>query len=165
MIALIRTGLLLVGTLSAAVTLADMQFLNLHSNRNDRFYAGGDNASIGAAFDWSGVGQASDNTWVTMISPTYFVTAHHQHPGAGATVTFYIGNSTSSPSHTYIVDKLGQPALDEWCAALTGKLRALHPADALCQTIQLAGEKLAPVLPHAADDVNELSDALVILDR
>ena len=64
-----------------------------------------------------------------------------------------------------IVDKLGQPALDEWCAALTGKLRALHPADALCQTIQLAGEKLAPVLPRAADDVNELSDALVILDR
>ena len=30
-----------------------------------------------------------------------------------------------------IVDKLGQAALDELCAALTGKLRELHPAEAL----------------------------------
>ena len=34
-----------------------------------------------------------------------------------------------------IVDKLGQDALDELCAALTKKLRDLHPADAICQTI------------------------------
>jgi putative membrane protein len=63
-----------------------------------------------------------------------------------------------------VVEKLGQSALDELCNVLTGRLRELHPADALCQTIRLAGERLASVLPRAADDVNELSDALVILD-
>lgn len=63
-----------------------------------------------------------------------------------------------------IVEKLGQGALDELCTVLTGKLRESHPADALCQTIHLAGERLAPLLPRAADDVNELADGLVILD-
>ena len=64
-----------------------------------------------------------------------------------------------------IMDKLGQDVLDELCAALTRKLRDLHPADAICQTIGVAGEKLAPVLPRAEDDINELSDTLIILDR
>ena len=63
------------------------------------------------------------------------------------------------------MDKLGQDVLDELCAVLTRKLRDLHPADAICQTIRVAGEKLAPVLPRAEDDVNELSDTLIILDR
>ena len=64
-----------------------------------------------------------------------------------------------------ILDKLGQDALDELCATLTRKLRDLHPADAISQTISIAGEKLAPVLPRAEDDINELSDTLIILDR
>ncbi|MGA2620579.1 MAG: hypothetical protein ABSF26_23400 [Thermoguttaceae bacterium] len=64
-----------------------------------------------------------------------------------------------------IMDKLGQNGLDELCAALSGKLRNLHPADAICQTIAAAGEKLAPLLPRGENDVNQISDALVILDR
>jgi putative membrane protein len=64
-----------------------------------------------------------------------------------------------------IVEKLGQDVLDDLCATLTGKLRDLHPADAIAQTIVLTGERLAPVLPRAKDDVNELSDALITLDR
>ncbi len=64
-----------------------------------------------------------------------------------------------------IMDKLGQGGLDELCAALSDKLRNLHPADAICQTISAAGEKLAPLLPRAENEVNQVSDALVILDR
>ena len=64
-----------------------------------------------------------------------------------------------------IMDKLGQDVLDELCAALTRKLRDLHPADAISQTIRVAGERLAPVLPRAEDDVNERSDSLILLDR
>jgi len=64
-----------------------------------------------------------------------------------------------------IMDRPGQDVLDQLCAVLTRKLRDLHPADAICQIIRVAGEKLAPVLPRAEDDVNELSDTLVILDR
>ena len=63
-----------------------------------------------------------------------------------------------------IVDKLGPNALQDVCDALTAHLRRSHPADALCQAIAATGDKLAAVLPRAADDVNELPDALVILD-
>ncbi len=64
-----------------------------------------------------------------------------------------------------VLEKLGQDVLDELCVELTRSLHALHPADAISQTIRVAGERLAPVLPRAEDDVNELSDALVVLDR
>jgi putative membrane protein len=63
-----------------------------------------------------------------------------------------------------ILDKLGQNAIDELCATLTESLRRHHPADAIRQTILAAGDKLAPVLPVAKDDVNERPDALIVLD-
>jgi putative membrane protein len=63
-----------------------------------------------------------------------------------------------------ILDKLGPDALQDVCGTLTAHLRHSHPADALCQAITAVGEKLAPVLPRAANDVNELPDALVTLD-
>jgi putative membrane protein len=63
-----------------------------------------------------------------------------------------------------IVGKLGPNALQDVCDTLTAHLRRSHPADALCQAIAAMGEKLAAVLPRAADDVNELPNALVILD-
>ena len=63
-----------------------------------------------------------------------------------------------------IVDKLGPNALQDVCDTLTAHLRQSHPTNALCQAIAAVGEKLAPVLPRAADDINELPDALVTLD-
>jgi putative membrane protein len=63
-----------------------------------------------------------------------------------------------------IVAKLGPNALQDVCDTLTASLRRSHPADALCQAVAAAGERLAPVLPRASDDVNELPDALVTLD-
>ena len=63
-----------------------------------------------------------------------------------------------------VLEKLGQPALDELCAELTDRLRAGHPTDAMCAVLIIAGERLGAVLPRAADDVNELADALVTLD-
>jgi len=63
-----------------------------------------------------------------------------------------------------ILEKFGPDALQDVCGTLTAHLRHCHPADALCQAIVVVGEKLAPVLPRAANDVNELPDALVTLD-
>ena len=63
-----------------------------------------------------------------------------------------------------ILDNLGQDALDELCDKLTVSLHEAHPAEAICRTVTAAGEKLAPVLPRADDDVNELPNALVTLD-
>ena len=43
-------------------------------------------------------------------------------------------------------------------------LRAGALTDAICAAVEAAGEKLGPVLPREDDDVNELPDALVLLD-
>src|SRR5271163_2930070 len=57
-----------------------------------RFYSGSDKAFIGQAYNWSGVG-SDGYSWATMISPTFFISANHDHPGS--TLTFYSGNSLS----------------------------------------------------------------------
>ena len=46
--------------------------------------------------------------WVTMISPTYFVTASHFSPTVDDQVTFYQGNSKTAigAAHTYTVSHL-----------------------------------------------------------
>ncbi len=72
------------------------------SPRNDRFLDS--NTFIGLPYDWSGVGLSSGGAWATMISPTYFLSANHDHPAPGSTVTFYTGNSLGSTSFTYTVD-------------------------------------------------------------
>ena len=63
-----------------------------------------------------------------------------------------------------VLDKIGQTTLDELRDTLIVALRAGDVTSAFCQTIQAAGQRLAPVLPRQADDVNELPDALVLLD-
>ena len=64
-----------------------------------------------------------------------------------------------------LVERLGQPQLDALCRQLTDALRGGSLSTALCDTIAAAGQQLARVLPRAANDVNELPDALVVLDR
>ena len=63
-----------------------------------------------------------------------------------------------------VLEKLGQPALDQLCEQLTARLAAEGPTEAICHVLAAAGQRLAAVLPRAEDDVNELSDALVVLD-
>ncbi|MGE5610282.1 MAG: TPM domain-containing protein [Bacillota bacterium] len=63
-----------------------------------------------------------------------------------------------------ILEKLGQPALDELCARLVTGLRSGKALEPLCDTIEEAGSKLAQVLPIAADDRNEIGNALVVID-
>jgi hypothetical protein len=101
-------ALVLVGLL-AGVALGD-QFLqgigdgyNM-SPTNDRFYVGADKAFIGAGMDLSGVGLSSGGSWATMISPQYFISAYHDHPTAGQTVTFYQGDTTAGGGYTFTVD-------------------------------------------------------------
>lgn len=87
----------------ASVGYADLWIQGYSANLHDRFYAGADRAFIGQGYDWSGVGQASNGTWATMISPTYFVSANHYHPSGGNTLTFYPDNTTNNPQ-TFTVD-------------------------------------------------------------
>jgi hypothetical protein len=90
-----------------AICRADLQVQTYEPNRQDRFYVGADKNFVGQAFDWSGVGQTSSGTWATMISPTYFLSAAHFHPGAGEVLTFHQDNDPSGPTFQYTVSSFG----------------------------------------------------------
>jgi hypothetical protein len=104
LIASIATTILLTDLARADMYLQGSGGDHSMSATNDRFYSGADKAFIGASFDLSGVGLSSGGSWATMISSQYFISAYHDHPGAGQTVTFYEGNTTASGAHTYTVD-------------------------------------------------------------
>ena len=63
-----------------------------------------------------------------------------------------------------VTDALGQSQLDTICHEFTQRLHAGQPIAALAETIRDVGQQLAKPLQRAADDTNELSDALVVLD-
>lgn len=62
-----------------------------------------------------------------------------------------------------ITTRLGQPALDEICAALTAALCKQPVPEALAAAIAQAGDKLSAALPRQGDDKNELADVLVLV--
>jgi putative membrane protein len=63
-----------------------------------------------------------------------------------------------------VLEKLGSGQDEVWCAELTGRLHAGPPVTALCETIRTVGQQLSTTVPRQEHDVNELSDALVLLD-
>ena len=68
-----------------------------------------------------------------------------------------------------VVEALGEGFTCEVCAVLTEGLRSGDTpdavCDALCAALAEAARRLAPVLPRVADDRDELSDALVLLEE
>ncbi len=62
--------------------------------RHDRF--ANSPSFIGAAYDWSGVGQTAGGAWGTLISPSFAITATHALPGIGQAMRFYQTNSAAS---------------------------------------------------------------------
>ena len=63
-----------------------------------------------------------------------------------------------------VLAAIGQDALDGVCARLVGGLREGSITAALCASITEVGELLSGKMPRADDDVNELPDALVLID-
>ena len=63
-----------------------------------------------------------------------------------------------------VVETLGEAFPKELCERLTAALRSEDIASAICDTINYAAPALASALPRTDSDVNELSDALVLLD-
>lgn len=61
-------------------------------------------------------------------------------------------------------EKLSQATLDELSKQLTDAMKKEPAVDALCSVIRSTGERLARVLPQQAQGVNELPNALVIVD-
>jgi uncharacterized membrane protein len=63
-----------------------------------------------------------------------------------------------------VIEKLGLPAIEELCGELTRSLKSGNMTAAICSTVKSAGERLASVLPREGGDVNELPNALVLID-
>lgn len=136
-IQIVRIGLLAV----AAPAVADMFLQGVNGDHamsatHDRFYTapagGAERAFIGEGYDWSGVGRSSNGAWITMISPSYFVSANHYHPGAGDTITFHENNNPAGATHAYTVASFGYDtnyagqSSDLWLGKLTVPLSRKH---------------------------------------
>ncbi len=90
---------------------------------------------------------------------------HHTQSGGGLLIYVSLFEHTAVIlADRQILAALGQPVLDELCRSLTEQIRKRNLTEAICHTIQVAGNKLASVMPREQDDVNELSDALVMMD-
>ncbi len=63
-----------------------------------------------------------------------------------------------------VVDALGSTFCEDLCQRLTTSLRSDDVAGAICDTIHRAATSLESALPRTEHDVNELPDALVLLD-
>lgn len=75
----------------AALALQNYDAASHHRFANDPSF-------IGADYDWSGVAHNSSRGWVTRISDTYFITAHHRQ--AFGSFTFYENNDPLGPTST-----------------------------------------------------------------
>jgi putative membrane protein len=67
-------------------------------------------------------------------------------------------------SDQQVLTAVGQGQLDQICSKLTDELRGGTVCAALCASIGAVGDILAEPMPRPEDDVNELSDALMLLD-
>lgn len=90
---------------------------------------------------------------------------HHTAGGSGLLIYVSLFERTAMVlGDQNILDKLGQSFLDDLCKQLTDSLRINHPSDALSEIISEAGRQLKGSLPWEDGDVNELHDALVLID-
>jgi|694.fasta_scaffold06126_9 putative membrane protein len=63
-----------------------------------------------------------------------------------------------------VMDKLGQPFLDELCKILIDDLHRETIADALCHVIHEAGQRLSKPFPRQSNDIDELQNTLILMD-
>ena len=90
---------------------------------------------------------------------------HHTEGGSGLLVyVSLLERMAVVLADAQVLEKLGQPKLDALCASLVSELRKGAYTDALCNTIDQAGVALAEALPAQAQNRNELTDALVVMD-
>jgi putative membrane protein len=90
----------------------------------------------------------------------------HRTAGAGG-VLIYISlheRMASIIADQAVLDKLGKAAIADLCRELTNDLKRGSLAAAVCGAIDRLGQRLAPALPRAAGDINELPDALITVD-
>lgn len=63
---------------------------------------------IGSGHDWSGVARSSAGNWVTMISPTRFISAFHAAPAIGGDVVFHEDNNPNGNTVVRTISSVNQ---------------------------------------------------------
>ncbi len=98
---LVTLSLLLSNTLDCeAVTIAGGT-----PQRHERYFQGTNKAFFASQFDWSGVGRSvgpGRTPWLTMISPSYFITSKHFAPAIGEPIFFNHTNDPNGPSEQHV---------------------------------------------------------------
>ena len=90
---------------------------------------------------------------------------HHTEGQTGVLVFVSLYERTAAViADKAVTEKAGQGTLDDVRDTLVTRLESGELTEALCAAIKTAGERLGAVLPREAGDVNELPDALVLLD-
>jgi putative membrane protein len=90
---------------------------------------------------------------------------HHTQSTSGVLIYLSLYERMAAViADSVVFDRVGQATLDDLCRQITNSMKQKPASEALCSGIRSAGECLARVLPHQAQDVDELPDALVIFD-
>ena len=101
-----RLGLLVATTIAIVVATdchAAITIDNFSAEEHDRFFGEPNPNFILDGFDLSGVARASSGRWVTMVSPTHFLTANHFRPSVNEAVTFHHDNDPNGLTTTRTV--------------------------------------------------------------
>jgi putative membrane protein len=114
-------------------------------------------AILGGKVDWlrrlfTSRAQMRDEVYSRAREVFFDKRVHHTDHGSG--VLLYVS----------MFEHMAAVIADELCRDFTQRLHEKAPIDALCDTATSLGRHLAPLLPRAENDVNELSDALVVID-
>jgi len=108
--------------------------------------------------------QMADEVWLKARAMFFDQRVHHT---AGATgVMIYVSlfeHRAVIIADQKILDQLGQDRLNVLCNEMTSGFRTSGIIPSMKSTIDQLGEELGKVLPRETDDVNELSDALILL--
>lgn len=104
---------------------------------------------------------------VLLRARSVFYDQRVHHTAAGSGLLLYVSlyeRMAAVIADQSVLEKLGQDQIDSLCQELTQQLQHRTPVDALCATLEVAGQRLRTVLPRSEDDVNELADALVVVE-
>lgn len=90
---------------------------------------------------------------------------HHTTGGSGLLIylSLYERRAILLADHA-VLNALPDGTLDNLCRGITQGIRENRAADAICDVVRDAGDRLQHELPRAADDVDELANHVLILD-
>ncbi|TWT62428.1 TPM domain-containing protein [Rubinisphaera italica] len=109
--------------------------------------------------------QMSDECWKAARAIFFDKRVHHTADATGVLIYFSLYEHRAVVlADQNTLDLLGQERINELCREMIEQVKSANLTEAMTKTIETLGIELGKLLPRQADDVNELSDALVIIE-